>query len=57
LATPLPSFSPIITDLAQGKTNAVRANVALRGEGLNNRLGYTHVRPEKIEDEPCIWEA
>ena len=57
LGMPLRSFSPIIMEQAQGKKNAVRASVTLRSKGLNNRLGYTHVRPEKVEDEPYIWEA
>lgn len=26
-------------------------------QGLNDRLGYMHIRPENVGDEPCIWEA
>ena len=57
LVMPLRWFSPITTGLAQEKKNAVRLSVVLEGKRLNKRLGYTHVRPEKVEDEPCIWEA
>ena len=27
------------------------------GLWANRKIGCTHICPEKIEDEPCIWEA
>lgn len=39
------------------KEECGKVSVVRRGKRLNNRSGYAHVRPERFEDEPCIWEA
>ena len=57
LVMPLRLFLPIILDLMWGKKNVVCASDMLQCQRNNWILGYTHICPEKVEDEPCIWEA
>ncbi len=61
VAATIGNASPVIFTNYNGpgakKEECGKVSVVRRGKRLNNRLGYTHIRPEKVEDEPCIWEA
>ncbi len=61
VAATISNASPVIFTNYNGpdarKEECGKVSVVRKGKRLNNRSGYMHVRPERFEDEPCIWEA
>ncbi len=61
VAATIGNASPVIFTNYNGpgarKDECGKVSVVLGEKRLNDRSGYTHVRPERFEDEPCILEA
>ena len=61
VAATISNASPIIFTNYNGsgsrKAGCMSLDELLDGKKLSDNLGYTHIRPGKLEDEPYIWEA
>ena len=61
IAATIDNASPVIFTNYNGpgarKEECGQCQCYTSGLWANPKLGYTHIRPEKLEHEPCIWEA